>query len=245
MRQAIVLAAGKGDRFKNGTHQSKLLASVGGTPLLLRTLTAVRQAGILDAHLVLGYDAERVRAWAASHAPDGLHLHFHLNRDWHRENGLSVLTARPGVDHQPFALLMGDHLFETRVLRRLLRTPREAGEVLLGIDRQPSDPSIAAEATRVRLRDGRVIAIGKGLDPYDALDTGLFVCHASVFEALEESCADGDTTLSGGIERLAARGLVRGVDIDRARWCDVDTLADLERAEQLVAGASHARASHA
>jgi 1L-myo-inositol 1-phosphate cytidylyltransferase len=235
VRQAIVLAAGNGDRFHSGSAHSKLLTPVAGTPLLIRTLAAAANAGITDAHLVLGYDADCVRGLVSSQTPSGLKLHFHLNRDWHRENGLSVLAARSSLDPQPFALMMGDHLFETDVLRRLLEFPRRPSEALLGVDTYAIESEMADEATKVRLDDGRVTAIGKMLRPYDALDTGLFVCDRSVFEAIEASCVDGDSTLSGGIARLAARGLVRGVDIGRARWCDVDTLADLAIGERLVA----------
>jgi len=147
---------------------------------------------------------------------------------------VSVLAARDALDGQSFALLMGDHLFEPQTLRDLLAAPRFHGETLLGIDRQPATPEMAAEATKVRLSGAHVTAIGKALQPYDAFDTGLFVCHPSIFAALDHSCADGDTTLSGGIARLAAKRLVRGVDVGHARWCDIDTIDDLAAAERLL-----------
>lgn len=239
VRQAIVLAAGNGDRFRGTSSRSKLLAPIAGTPLLIRTLSSAWRAGITDAHIVLGYDADRVRGLALAAAPAGLNLHFHINLDWHRENGMSVLAARSSVDQQPFALMMGDHVFEPHVLEHLLRVPRKVGEALLCVDRYVRDPKQALEATKVRLRGDRVCAIGKTLEPFDALDTGLFVCHASVFEALDEACDAGDSTLSGGIRRLAARGLVRAVDIGAARWFDIDTVADLALAEELFATAPH------
>ncbi len=93
---------------------------------------------------------------------------------------------------------------------------------------------MAAEATKVRLEGDRIAAIGKDLVAFDALDTGLFVCSPLLFGALDEACAAGDTTLSGGIRRLAARGLMRARDIGDAEWCDIDTLADLETAEALL-----------
>jgi 1L-myo-inositol 1-phosphate cytidylyltransferase len=234
VKDAIILAAGNGDRFRNGTRHSKLTTPIAGTPLLIRTLTAARQAGIRDAHLVLGYDAERVRALASTQLPHGLILHCHVNPEWHQENGLSVLAARVGVADRPFAILMGDHIFEPPALEALRRVTRGPGEALLGVDRATNDPGIVAEATKVRMHGERVTAIGKTVDPFDALDTGLFVCDAALFTALAESCAAGDTTLSGGVARLAADGMVRGIDIGRARWCDVDTLADLTMAEELT-----------
>jgi NDP-sugar pyrophosphorylase family protein len=95
------VGAGNGDRFKNNSSHSKLLTEVGGTPLLVRTLTSAWIAGITDAHVVLGYDADDVRAVALAGAPSGLRLQFHLNRDWHSENGVSVHSARACLAGRP------------------------------------------------------------------------------------------------------------------------------------------------
>jgi choline kinase len=130
---------------------------------------------------------------------------------------------------------MGDHVFEVDIVRALLRSPLGAEEALLGVDRFTTDFGVVSEATKVRLHQGRVTAIGKNIDPFDALDTGLFIGQSSLFDALDASCLDGDSTLSGGVRRLAARGLVRGVDIGSSRWCDVDTVTDLAMAEEMLA----------
>jgi choline kinase len=234
VEQAVVLAAGNGDRFRDGSSHSKLLTAIAGTPLLVRTLISARRAGITDAHLVLGYDAESVRATATAGAPTGMRLHFHHNNEWIAENGVSVLVARDGVGNQPFALMMGDHVFEPEMLRQLLAHSGDAHEVLLCVDRDLSDPAATNEATKVRLQGDRVVAIGKALTCFDALDTGVFMCSPAIFDALEEARAEGNSTLTGGVARLAARGQVRGVDIGSARWCDVDTVEDLRLAERLV-----------
>lgn len=231
---AIVLAAGNGDRFLNGTCQSKLLEPVLGVPLILRTLDSARAAGISHVDVVLGYQAERVRAVIERGAPTGFVRRFHLNPDWHRENGLSVLTARDAFAESRFALLMGDHVFDPVALQWLLAAESRADESLLAIDRRPAPSAIAAEATRVRLDGDRIVAIGKQLEPYDALDTGIFVCASVVFEAVAAECAAGDTALSAGIRRLAAAGLVRGVDVGDALWRDIDTVDDLQAAEALL-----------
>jgi choline kinase len=235
VQQAIILAAGNGDRFKNGSTDSKLVRPVLGVPLIVRTLDSAARAGIARVDIVLGYQAEQVRQLVAREKPASLSVRFHINPRWHEENGLSVLAARANFRDSRFALLMGDHLFESETLLRLLATPAGPDESLLAVDRRPAPPAVSEEATRVRLDpDSRVVAIGKSIEPFDALDTGLFVCAPPLFDALEKSCADGDTTLSGGVRRLAARGLVRGVDIGDRTWFDIDTVADLENAEGLL-----------
>ena len=234
VRDALVLAAGNGDRFHNGSRRSKLLQPFQGRPLILRTLEHARDAGITAAEVVVGYQAESLRAAIRQATPRGLSVHFSYNADWHLENGVSVLAARDRLAGRRIALLMGDHLFESRVLERLLRVPAAADESLLAVDTRPAEPDIVAEATKVRLDGMRITAIGKDLIEYDALDTGMFVCAPPLFDALVESRASGDTTLSGGVRRLAGRGLMRGVDIGDADWYDIDTMMDLEHARRAL-----------
>ena len=103
---------------------------------------------------------------------------------------------------------MGDHLFEAPVLRRMLELQVADGDSILAVDSSPPTPPWRTRP-RVRLSGGRITAIGKDVDPWDALDTGLFVFSPRLFDALEESRASGQTTLSAGVQRLAARGCAR------------------------------------
>ena len=99
---------------------------------------------------------------------------------------------------------------------------------------------VADEATKVKREGSRIVAIGKDLVDYDALDTGMFVFSPVLFDALERARSLGDTTLSGGVRLLAAAGLMRGVEIGDARWCDIDTLSDLAAAESVLTTANPA-----
>ena len=237
VRDAVVLAAGNGDRFRNATKQSKLLQPVLGQPLIIRTLTTAALAGVTSFDVVLGYQADAVRAVIERDAPSNVAVNFTINPDWHLENGVSALAVRDRLADRRFAVLMGDHLFEPAVLARLLRAWFGRGESVLAVDSRAADPAVAAEATKVRLEGDRITAIGKDLVDYDALDTGLFVCAPELFGALEDSRAAGDTTLSGGIRRLAALGLMRAADIGDAAWYDIDTIDDLDVAESLLTAA--------
>jgi 1L-myo-inositol 1-phosphate cytidylyltransferase / CDP-L-myo-inositol myo-inositolphosphotransferase len=238
---AIVLAAGNGDRFHNRTRDSKLLHPFLGQPLLLRTIETARDAGVETITVVLGYQADRVRALVEEAALPDVKISFALNPDWRLENGISVLAARASIDAERFAILMGDHLFEPAVLRRLLQFSMGRDESVLAVDARPVAPAVAAEATKVRREDSRIVAIGKDLVEYDAIDTGMFVCSPLLFDALETSRAQGDTTLSGGIRQLAGRGLMRAAEVGDATWCDIDTVSDLEAAESAL-GATSERA---
>jgi choline kinase len=197
-------------------------------------LATATEAGISSFHIVVGYQADKLRGVVERGAPRGTEVHFTYNPDWHLENGVSVLAVRERLRDRRFALLMGDHLFEPSVLSRLLQMAVRADESVLAIDARPAPPDVAAEATKVRMSGDRITAIGKAIGTYDALDTGLFVCAPALFGALDIARQGGDTTLSGGIRQLAARGLMRGADVGGATWYDIDTLADLATAETLL-----------
>jgi 1L-myo-inositol 1-phosphate cytidylyltransferase len=242
VRDAVILAAGNGDRFQDPNHRSKLLHPVLGQPLILRTLQSAAEAGITSLHVVIGYDAERLRSLIESSRIPGVSVDFVHNADWQLENGVSALCAEALCAEGRFALLMGDHLFDPAVLKRLCTYRVGPGESVLAVDKRPADPVLVDEATRVRLHDDRIVAIGKGLTPWDALDTGMFVFTPALYAALRDARAAGETTLSAGVQRLAARGVMRAAAVVDSSWCDIDTSDDLGIAEALFAPAGAGRA---
>jgi phosphoglycolate phosphatase-like HAD superfamily hydrolase/phosphatidylglycerophosphate synthase len=108
--------------------------------------------------------------------------------------------------------------------------------LILAVDRDIADHDDIDpdDVTRVRLDGTQIVDIGKGIPRFDAYDTGAFLCSQGLFDALEESLADGDSTLSGGVRRLAARGKARVVDVNGHYWVDVDTPTDAETARELL-----------
>jgi choline kinase len=86
----------------------------------------------------------------------------------------------------------------------------------------------------VRLAGQRVTAIGKGINPWDAIDAGCFVLSHAIFDALRAVTDGAARTVSSGMRQLAARGLLHAVDVDGTEWVDVDTPADRIIAERLL-----------
>ncbi len=116
----------------------------------------------------------------------------------------------------------------------LVRVPlgADGGRVL--VDRAPGAIDLA-DATKVRLEGERVVAIGKGIDPWDAVDAGCFVLTRAVFDALREAEPSEPRTVSSGMRQLARRGLLGAVDVGGTEWVDVDTPGDRELAERMLA----------
>lgn len=132
-----------------------------------------------------------------------------------------------------FVLLMCDHLFDPTILRDLLQQPLRDDEVILAVDRRLDNRLVEADdVTRVDVApDGRIRRIGKGLSEYNAFDTGVFFATRALFDAIREDAEAGGGGISGGMQRLADRGLARVFDIGSRFWIDVDDTLAFEQAE--------------
>jgi choline kinase len=232
--QTVILAAGSGSRLATTRGDvPKPLMTVGGVPLVTHALEHARASGCEEAVIVIGYEGPRVRAAIeAMHLP--LRVRFLENLDYTAPNGVSLLAAEKAAA-PAFYLQMVDHLFAEPVLRQLAATPlngREAGRVL--VDSLPSPEIDLEDATKVRMVQGRVSAIGKGLEAWDAVDAGCFVLGHEIFDALRSVPHDEGLTVSSGMRRLVARGRLGAVDMCGAAWIDVDTPADRAVAERLL-----------
>jgi choline kinase len=229
---ALILAAGNGSRLLDPGGVPKPLVKVAGLPLIDHIIGALVEAGVERVQIVTGHHAEFLQAHRyAWHPRRG--IGFSYNPRHEEPNGLSLLAAEPEL-HGPFLLLMADHLFDSATLLRLLELPRSNELGALAVDRKLDAVFDLEDATRVETRDREIVAIGKGLAVFDAVDTGLFLLPPAVFPAMRESLAKGDATLSGGIRVLARRGRMRPLDVGAAAWIDVDTAAARDEAERLV-----------
>lgn len=233
--KCLIIAAGKGSRLWRKGNTKSLIPLL-GIPLIERVIRSATEAGIEDFYVVSGYNGEHVRPFLDGLAPRCHIAMTHLiNDDWEKDNGLSVLTAKEHLS-EPFLLLMADHLFDPGILRELMAQPPGQGELTLAIDSNTANPLVDMDdVTRVQHDHGKLVAIGKDLADFNGFDTGFFLCPPALFGALERSAADqGDTSLSGGVRRLAAEGKVNVLDIRDRFWLDVDDPEALGKAERAL-----------
>ena len=128
---------------------------------------------------------------------------------------------------------MTDHIFDENILVRLMETENDDSEVRLAVDYNIDNKMVDVDDVTKVLVDGndRIINIGKDIKKYNAYDTGIFLCSPAIFEALEESVANGDTSLSGGMKILAKKKKARIFNIKENYWIDVDDEKAFKKAE--------------
>ncbi|MFB2351010.1 hypothetical protein, partial [Priestia megaterium] len=111
------------------------------------------------------------------------------------------------------------HLFEAETIRKLLDAKVPEDGLVLACDYNRNNPLVDPEdVTRVRVESssGCIRDIGKALTDYNAWDTGLFLCTPAFLSELEQAAKEGDSSLSAGVRRLAARDRALALDVTGA-----------------------------
>lgn len=158
---AIVLAAGQGTRMKS--QRAKVLHELCGRSLLHHVLTATFDAGVKDAVVVIGFDAENVRA---SLAPFGSRVRTALQSE-QRGTGHAVQCALPEVGEgaQDVVVLCGDTpLLLASDVERLVQSIRTSSSdrVMSLLTAKVDDPR--GYGRIVRDAAGEVVAIREDRD---------------------------------------------------------------------------------
>jgi 1L-myo-inositol 1-phosphate cytidylyltransferase len=233
VNECLILAAGNGSRIASVSGGvPKPLVPLRGIPLLEHVMTSCQEAGITRFVIVVGYRADQIRRWFAKRSLEGISVTLIENRDYHKANGVSALAAKDEL-HNPFLLLMSDHIFEPKTARALVRQPLGDDEVILAVDHNVERVFDLDDATKVIREANHIVDIGKSLAHYDALDTGMFLCSPTLFHRLESAKRDGNCSLSDGMRQLAREQKLKAFDIGDAHWQDVDSPEALAHAESV------------
>jgi choline kinase len=238
---AVILMAGSGSRLRAaGNTLPKPLLQIAGRPVFSYTIESLKKAGIKTVHVVTGSNSDVLLAGLKPLVPAVVRLHPIHNSDWRMQNGISVLALTEYL-RSPFLLMMGDHLFEPAILDSAIQKA-DRNELNVAVDLKLDAIFDLGDAMKVKTEGDRIVAIGKNLTDYNAIDTGLFVCSLEIFKYLEQAKINGDCSLADGVRAMAVDGKVRAIDIGEAWWQDVDTPEMLAQAEKVVRNLNEGRA---
>jgi choline kinase len=229
--RGVILAAGLGTRLNGGAAViPKCLAAPGGVPLIQRQMSALRAAGIDEITVVVGFQADAVRAAC----PAG--TRFIENVEFERTNSLySLWLARPFLTGA-FAVLNCDVLFHPRLFVDLIEARYE--NALLVSHPCEGDLPFGDEEMKVRIRRGRVVDIAKTLpaDEIDGENVGIAkfgsLGAARLVRIMDRLIAGGAVRewAPRGFREFASTNPLYAVGTRGLPWIEIDTPADYRRA---------------
>jgi choline kinase len=238
--RAIILAAGRGLRLQQPHEEQlpKILLKFDGRSLLERHLHLLRDAGVEDVVLALGFrhrlveeELERLR-WRPR--PQII-----LNPQFELGSVLTVHAAAHTMTRGGDVLLMdGDVLYHQRIMAALLAGTASVNRVLIDQDFEAGD-----EPVKVCVRAGVPIELRKQLTADLSYDTigesvGFFRFNEAGARRLAAIVADYAASARGHLpHEEAVRDLlqegsqsVEVTDVTGAPWIEIDFPADVERA---------------
>ena len=172
---------------------------------------------------------QRGKSWVVHYRRDGRQVWRSFKTRDEAELELARAMVRKAQDQpEPSArrMTLAEHAAEW--LEKTL-LPKSKGKYAIGADNF-SKKLLYEEMVDTPL--DRILAIGKGLDPYDCFDTGVFAIGPALFAALRSL---ETPSLTEGMRVLAAQGTALTVDCGDLLWMDVDDQAALHKAERLAA----------
>jgi len=155
---ALILAAGVGNRLGELGDRPKSLLEFGGHSLLARHLDALARIGVARLTVCVGYRHELLAAEIARHAQ--MPVATVLNPDFREGSVRSLWTAREALRSGAEVLLMDADVLYAPALLKTLADSRHANCFLLDRDLPPGD-----EPVKICVRDGRIVEFRKRPDP--------------------------------------------------------------------------------
>ncbi|HEX2949290.1 MAG TPA: bifunctional UDP-N-acetylglucosamine diphosphorylase/glucosamine-1-phosphate N-acetyltransferase GlmU [Armatimonadota bacterium] len=233
---AVILAAGKGTRMKSS--RAKALFPLCGKPLASYPIRTAHQAGIDRTILVIGHQADEVRAAIG----DGVEYAVQSPQLGTGHALMCTEEALKGFSGTIFVHCVDVPLLPASLLQELLRTHRESGNAATMLTARMADPGKYGRI--IRMTTGDVARIVEARDATDAelaineINAGTYCFEAPlIFEVLHEITPNNDQHeyyLTDVIERLIARGqrvgavvapdekMVAGIN-DRVQLADAET----------------------
>jgi UDP-N-acetylglucosamine diphosphorylase/glucosamine-1-phosphate N-acetyltransferase len=211
--ECVILAAGEGRRMRPLTaSRPKVMLPVANQPMVEHLIVAVRDAGISDFVLVIGYREQEVREYFGDGSALGVNIRYVTQR---RQRGTAdALDTARGIIFEPFLLLNGDMILQSADIRALIRREAPALAVI-----ESDHPELYGVVT---VQGERITGlIEKSTDaPGNLINAGAYLFGPDIFDHLTLALSGrGEFELTDAISGYIADGVLTGHRL--SSWYDV------------------------
>ncbi len=233
---AIILAAGDSTRMKS--RRSKVLHPVAGRPMIVHVLEAISEAGVSEAALVVGRDADAI---GAATAGTNVQVETFLQSE-RLGTAHAVLAARTALErgYDEILVTYGDVPLITGATLRAARTALADGSGVAVIGFEAANPTGYG---RLMVKDGELLAIREEKDATDEerrirrCNSGIMAIsgrHAiELIAQVNNDNAKGEYYLTDIVEIARARGIATSVvDADENELAGCNNRQDLAAVER-------------
>ncbi len=221
--QAVILTAGEGTRMRPLTlTRPKTMLPVGGKPILQYNVEALRDAGITEILLIVGYKEEMVK----EHFGNGNKIGVNINYITQKER----LGTAHAIGHsrefikEDFVVLNGDIILDPELLRELISNYNSSLADTMMVLTEVEDPSSFGV---VEIKEGQITNIIEkplpGEAPSNLINTGIYVFNQDILSKIEktELSPRGEYEITDSLQMQINEGKkVQGLTTNK-KWIDV------------------------
>jgi len=225
--QAVILAAGEGTRMRPLTYtKPKVMLPVANKPILEHLIIELKNAGIDNLILVVGYKSETIRGYFGDGSRWGVKIKYIEQR---RQLGTAdALKSATHLINSDFIMLNGDNIVSAEDIAKIASSKRALG--IYSVPR-PQDFGV------VVVEDGKVKRIIEkpSQPPTNTINAGVYKFDTAVLDYLEKTGVSerGEYEVTDTIQLAISDGIVfEAVELNR--WIDVGYPWDLLRANEVL-----------
>ncbi|HJJ42331.1 MAG TPA: sugar phosphate nucleotidyltransferase [Methanocorpusculum sp.] len=223
--QCVILAAGEGSRMRPLTaSRPKVMLPVIGKPILEHLIVNLRDSGIKDIIIIVGYQEKSIRDYFGNGSKFGVSIRYVVQR---KQLGTSdaLRTAEPFIDSK-FMMLNGDMILEIADIQKLSRM--KAPVMAVSTTDHPQDFGV------VTVSRGRITSLEeKTKTPKsDIINAGAYLFDTDIFELLKKvrESKRGEYELTDALTDYITDGKLRVLNL--SVWMDIGYPWDLLSANE-------------
>ncbi|MHA2268306.1 MAG: bifunctional sugar-1-phosphate nucleotidylyltransferase/acetyltransferase [Promethearchaeota archaeon] len=226
--KAVILAAGKGKRLMPITSsRPKPMIPLAGKPLLEHTLIGLKDAGVDEILLIVGYKEQALKTYFGD-GKDNFSVKIeYVTQEEQLGTGHAVRYAKEFVKNEPFMLMYGDLLTDPKVFKEIVdrfRQSKSQGVIALFEVKNPQDYGVISLN-----RDGFVDNITEKPAPElnlgNLINAGIFIFEPLIFEAIQKTkkSVRGEYEFTDSMLILIKQlnGKIGGYKIKEYFWSDI------------------------
>lgn len=227
--KAIILAAGRSSRLYPITlEKPKCLLEVGMKRMIDWQINAIRDIGIKDIVVVVGYKGDMIKEELGDDR-----IRYREYTDYENTNNLHTLWSVKEELNGGLLCFFADVIFDVEIIKRAKESEEDICVIV--------DTSKVLEGTmNVKIEDGNLISLGSHISASEA--SGNFIGIAKFSDTGTKMLLEQMASMVSGhqddyytiaIDSLGKKGVKIGyVDVRDKMWLEIDTKEDLDNARK-------------
>ena len=223
--KAVILAAGEGKRLRPFTEtMPKVMIPVANKPILEYVIDAVKNSGIDEVILVVGYKKEVIMKYFEDY--DDIKITY-VVQDKQLGTAHALMQAREHI-HDLFIVLAGDNLIDKESILKLIENEPKYSILIKKYNHPSKYGAVFVEKNILK----KIVEKPKE-ETAGFISTGIYKLHSSIFEIVEDLSSQGVYALSSVIQTLLDQGQMVGT-VTADLWMDVVYPWDLIHVNEAV-----------